>query len=51
MKLQSKSGSPESNRKKIGSVSWDQVKIASDKMQDMNAFTVDAAMSMVRNCP
>jgi large subunit ribosomal protein L11 len=43
-----KGGSPESNRKKIGSVSWDQVnEIASDKMQDMNAFTIDAAMSMV----
>ncbi len=43
-----KLGSAEPNRKKVGSVSWDDVKaIASDKMQDMNAFTVESAMSMV----
>ncbi|MCB0655233.1 MAG: 50S ribosomal protein L11 [Saprospiraceae bacterium] len=43
-----KSGSPESNRKKVGSVSWDQVKtIAEDKMPDLNAFTVESAMRMV----
>ena len=43
-----KGGSPESNRKKVGSVTWDQVKvIAQDKMQDLNAFTVESAMSMV----
>jgi large subunit ribosomal protein L11 len=43
-----KGGSPESNRKKVGSVTWDQVKaIASDKMQDLNAFTIESAMSMV----
>lgn len=43
-----KSGSAEPNRKKVGSVSWDDVKaIASDKMQDMNAFTIESAMSMV----
>jgi large subunit ribosomal protein L11 len=43
-----KSGSAEPNRKKVGSVTWDQVKaIAQDKMQDMNAFTVESAMSMV----
>ncbi len=43
-----KSGSAEPNRKKVGSVTWDDVKsIASDKMQDMNAFTIESAMSMV----
>lgn len=43
-----KSGSPEPNRKKVGSVSWSQVEtIASDKMQDLNAFTLESAMSMV----
>ncbi|HPG06663.1 MAG TPA: 50S ribosomal protein L11 [Saprospiraceae bacterium] len=43
-----KSGSPESNRKKVGSVSWDQVKaIAEDKMPDLNAFTLESAMRMV----
>lgn len=41
-------GSAESNRKKVGSVSWDQVrKIAEDKMQDMNCFKVSSAMKMV----
>lgn len=43
-----KSGSAESNRKKVGSVSWDQVKeIADTKMPDLNAFTVESAMKMV----
>lgn len=43
-----KSGSAEPNRKKVGSVNWDEVRaIASDKMQDMNAFTIESAMSMV----
>jgi large subunit ribosomal protein L11 len=43
-----KSGSAEPNRKKVGSVSWDQVKvIADDKMQDLNAFTPESAMRMV----
>ena len=43
-----KSGSKECNRDKIGSVSWDQVKtIAENKMEDMNAFTLESAMSMV----
>ncbi|TAD99535.1 MAG: 50S ribosomal protein L11 [Bacteroidetes bacterium] len=43
-----KSGSAEPNRKKVGSVSWDQVKaIAETKMPDLNCFTVDSAMSMV----
>ncbi len=43
-----KSGSAESNRKKAGTVKWDQVKaIAQDKMPDLNCFTIEAAMSMV----
>ncbi len=43
-----KSGSPESNRTKIASVSWGQVKtIAEEKMKDLNAFTVESAMRMV----
>ena len=43
-----KKGSSESNRQKVGSVSWDQVKaIAEDKMPDLNAFTVESAMKMV----
>ncbi|MFT5599870.1 MAG: large subunit ribosomal protein L11 [Flavobacteriales bacterium] len=43
-----KKGSPESNKLKVGSVSWDQVKaIAEDKMADLNCFTTDSAMKMV----
>ena len=43
-----KSGSKESNRDKVGSVSWDQVqKIAEGKMPDLNCFTIESAMSMV----
>ncbi|TNE82128.1 MAG: 50S ribosomal protein L11 [Bacteroidetes bacterium] len=43
-----KSGSAESNRKKVGSVSWDQVRtIAEEKMPDLNCFTVESAMQMV----
>ncbi|MFA7458558.1 MAG: 50S ribosomal protein L11 [Bacteroidales bacterium] len=42
------SGSPEPNRKKVASVTWDQVRaIAENKMEDMNAFTLKSAMSMV----
>ncbi len=41
-------GSAEPNRNKIGSITWDQVKtIAEAKMVDLNAFSLDAAMSMV----
>ncbi|MCC7302191.1 MAG: 50S ribosomal protein L11 [Bacteroidia bacterium] len=41
-------GSAESNRKKVGSVTWDQVKkIAEGKMSDLNCFTIESAMSMV----
>lgn len=41
-------GSAEPNRAKVGSVTWDQVrKIAEEKMNDLNAFTVESAMRMV----
>jgi len=41
-------GSPESNRNKVASVTWDQVKtIAEDKMVDLNCFTIESAMTMV----
>ncbi|HHJ50686.1 MAG TPA: 50S ribosomal protein L11 [Phaeodactylibacter sp.] len=41
-------GSPESNRTKVGSVSWDQVRaIAESKMPDLNCFTVEAGMRMI----
>lgn len=41
-------GSNEPNRKKVGSVSWEQVEtIAKIKMPDLNAFTVESAMKMV----
>jgi large subunit ribosomal protein L11 len=43
-----KSGSPQSNITKVGSVNWDQVKaIAEDKMPDLNAFTIESAMNMI----
>jgi len=43
-----KSGSPEPNRNKVGSVTWDQVReIAEVKMTDLNAFTIESAMKMV----
>ena len=46
--MKKKKGSSEPNRSKIGSVSWDQVKlIAEDKMNDLNAFTIQSAMKMV----
>jgi large subunit ribosomal protein L11 len=43
-----KSGSPEPNRKKIASVTWEQVQaIAEAKMPDLNCFTLESAMRMV----
>ncbi|MBP6090198.1 MAG: ribosomal protein [Bacteroidota bacterium] len=43
-----KKGSSEPNKIKVGSISWDQVRlIAEDKLPDLNCFTVDAAMTMV----
>ncbi len=41
-------GSKESNRNKVGKVTWAQVEvIAKDKMPDLNCFTVESAMKMV----
>lgn len=43
-----KSGSPEPNRNKVASITWDQVKqIAEAKMTDLNCFTIESAISMV----
>lgn len=43
-----KSGSKEPNRTKVGEITWEQVKaIATDKMPDLNCFTVESAMRMV----
>ena len=43
-----KKGSGEPNRKRVASVTWDQVRtIAEDKMQDLNAFQVESAMIMI----
>lgn len=45
-KIQKGSGEP--NRTKVASITWDQVRtIAEGKMQDMNAFTLKSAMTMV----
>jgi large subunit ribosomal protein L11 len=41
-------GSAEPNRNKVANVTWKQIRaIAEDKMPDMNAFTIGAAMRMV----
>jgi large subunit ribosomal protein L11 len=43
-----KKGSSSPNKTKVGNLSWDQVKtIAEDKMQDLNSFTIDSAMTMI----
>ena len=43
-----KSGSGEPNRRKVGNITWDTVRtIAEDKMVDLNAFTIESAMSMI----
>jgi len=43
-----KGGSGVPNRKKVASVTWDQIRaISEDKMPDLNAFTVESAMRMV----
>lgn len=45
-KIQTASAEP--NRKKVASVSWEQIEeIAKSKMEDMNCFTVESAMRMV----
>jgi len=46
--LKIKSGSAEPNRKKVASLTWDQVhEIAEEKMPDLNAFKMESAMRMV----
>jgi len=46
--VKKQSGSAQPNRNKIGSITWDQVKvIAETKMPDLNAFTLESAMKMV----
>jgi large subunit ribosomal protein L11 len=43
-----KKGSSEPNKMKVASISWDHIReIATDKLPDLNCFTVDAAMTMV----
>jgi len=43
-----KKGSPESNRNKVGSVTWDQIRaITEDKMEDLNAFSIESGMKMI----
>ena len=43
-----KGGSAEPNRKKVGEITWEQVKaIAEDKIVDLNCFTVTSAMELV----
>ena len=43
-----KKGSSEPNRNKVATVTWDQLRvIAEDKMQDLNAFTIESAMLMI----
>ncbi len=47
-KAQIKKGSPEPNRKKVGTVTWNEVEeIATLKMPDLNAFELPAAMKMI----
>lgn len=41
-------GSKESNRNKVGKVTWAQVEeIAKDKMPDLNCFTLESAMKLI----
>jgi large subunit ribosomal protein L11 len=41
-------GSKESNRAKVGKVTWSQIEvIAKDKMPDLNCFKLESAMSMI----
>lgn len=44
-----KKGSDEPNRNKVATVTWEQIEaIAKDKMEDLNCFTVESAMKMVK---
>jgi large subunit ribosomal protein L11 len=41
-------GSSEPNRKKVGKVTWQQIReIAEKKMPDLNCYTLEAAMNMI----
>ncbi|CCM10111.1 50S ribosomal protein L11 [Cardinium endosymbiont cEper1 of Encarsia pergandiella] len=41
-------GSPESNRRKVASISWEQIQqIAEEKLRDLNTLDIHAAMRMV----
>ncbi len=43
-----KKGSGEPNRQKVGSITWEQIRvIAEDKMTDLNAFKIESAMRMI----
>ena len=43
-----KGGSSEPNRKKVATVTWDQIRaIAEDKMADLNCFTIESAMKLI----
>ncbi|MES2395437.1 MAG: 50S ribosomal protein L11 [Bacteroidota bacterium] len=43
-----KTGSKESNRVKVGNISWAQIReVAEAKMPDLNCFSIESAMSMV----
>ena len=43
-----KSGRAEPNRRKVASVTWEQVRaIAEDKMPDLNCFTIESAMKLI----
>ncbi len=47
-KSKKKSGSAEPNRKKVATITWDDVKaIAEEKMVDLNCFTTASAMKLV----
>lgn len=46
--LKIQKGSAESNRKKVATITWDQIRtIAEAKMPDFNCFTIESAMKMV----
>lgn len=46
--LKLKSGSAEPNRRRVGTLTWDQVReVAEEKMPDLNCFTVESAMRLV----
>jgi large subunit ribosomal protein L11 len=46
--LKHKKGSPEPNRTKVGTITWDQIKeIAEIKIPDLNTLNLESAMKMV----